>query len=113
MILLLLCLNKCATICPQTIKGDKREYLNEQNYDAKIANGASFVAFGAPWCRDCAAAKPFVEKLAGEIGDKVNFYAVDFDKEEGLKDKLNIRRIPTIIFYKDGKEVGTRLVEPS
>lgn len=89
------------------------EHLNVSNFDAKIANGASLVAFGAPWCKDCAVAKPLLEKLAGEFGDKINFYGVNFDTEESLKDKLNIRRIPTIIFYKDGKEVGERLVEPN
>lgn len=89
------------------------EHLNAKNFDAKIASGASLVAFGAPWCKDCIVAKPLLERLAKEVGDKINFYAIDFDKEESLKDKLNIRRIPTIIFYKDGKEIGERLVEPN
>lgn len=35
------------------------------------------------------------------------------DEEEALKDSLNVRRIPTLIFYKNGAEVGERLVEPN
>ena len=38
---------------------------------------------------------------------------MNFDEAEELKDSLNVRKIPTIIFYKEGKEVGTRLVEPN
>ena len=34
------------------------------------------------------------------------------DENENLSDEYGIRRIPTLIFFKDGKEVGNRLVEP-
>lgn len=40
-------------------------------------------------------------------------FKVSFDTEDSLKEELNIRRIPTIIFYRDGVEVGERLIEPS
>ena len=40
------------------------EHLNVSNFDAKIANGASLVAFGAPWCKDCAVAMALFLKFA-------------------------------------------------
>lgn len=89
------------------------KYLDESNYKASVANGACVVTFGAPWCPDCVRVKPMLEKLEGEFGEKISFFGVDFDSALGLKDELNIRRIPTLIFYKDGKEVGERLVEPN
>lgn len=42
----------------------------------------------------------------------MRFILLDFDTNEALKDELAIRRIPTLIFYKDGQEVLERLVEP-
>ena len=38
---------------------------------------------------------------------------MNFDEAGELKDSLNVRKIPTIIFYKDGTQVLTRLVEPN
>lgn len=86
--------------------------LNEQNYNESIKSGACVVTFSAPWCRDCVALKPILARLMPEYEGKISFFEVDFDSAEGLKDALNIRRIPTMIFYKGGAEVGSRLVEP-
>ena len=86
--------------------------INKENYKESVANAACVVIFTAPWCRDCMVLKPILERLEPEFSDKINFFAVDFDTEENLKDELNIRRIPTMIFYKNGEETGQRLVEP-
>lgn len=86
--------------------------LNEQNYNESIKKGACVVTFSAPWCKDCVALKPILSRLLPEYEGKISFFEVDFDSAEGLKDVLNIRRIPTMIFYKNGLEVGSRLVEP-
>lgn len=87
--------------------------ITEQNYKQSIANGLCVVTFGAPWCRDCVALKPILAQLEPEFEGKINFFGVDFDTAVNLKDELNIRRIPTVIFYKNGAEVLTRLVEPN
>ncbi|WP_300971120.1 thioredoxin family protein [uncultured Helicobacter sp.] len=68
--------------------------------------------FSASWCPDCRFIDPMLETLDKELSEKVKFFKVSFDKETQLKDTLNIRKIPTLIFYKDGKEVGERLIEP-
>ena len=86
--------------------------LNEQNYKESIKKGACVVTFSAPWRKDCVALKPILSRLMPEYEGKISFFEVDFDSAEGLKDVLNIRRIPTMIFYKNGSEVGSRLVEP-
>lgn len=87
------------------------ELLVSSNYDNSVKEGIAVVEVGAAWCPDCQRVKPILKALEGEY-PQVKFFEVDFDKEEELKDTLGIRRIPTLIFYKDGKEVGNRLVEP-
>ena len=88
-------------------------YLNQNSYQNAIAKGLCVVTLGAPWCRDCAILKPILERLVPAYADKINFFGVNFDEAEELKESLNVRKIPTMIFYKDGAEVLTRLIEPN
>ncbi|AFI05209.1 thioredoxin family protein [Helicobacter cetorum] len=88
------------------------EIINGNNYEEKIAQGAVVVNIGASWCPDCRKIEPIMDNLAKAYEGKVQFFKVSFDESEDLKESLGIRKIPTLIFYKDAKEVGERLVEP-
>lgn len=84
---------------------------NKSNFKDLIKNGSCVVDMGAPWCPDCRKIEPIMNVLESEYKN-VNFIYLDFDENEELKSELGIRRIPTLIFYKNGVEVGERLVEP-
>lgn len=88
-------------------------YLDKNSYKNATSNGFCVVILGAPWCKDCIALKPILERVIPAYADRINFFGVSIDEAGELKDSLNVRKIPTIIFYKEGKEVGTRLVEPN
>ncbi|MGN8538148.1 thioredoxin family protein [Helicobacter pylori] len=88
------------------------EIINGKNYAEKIAHQAVVVNVGANWCPDCRKIEPIMENLAKTYKGKVEFFKVSFDESQDLKEGLGIRKIPTLIFYKNGKEVGERLVEP-
>ncbi len=88
------------------------EIINAKNYAEKIAHQAVVVNVGANWCPDCKNIEPIMENLAKTYKGKVEFFKVSFDESQDLKESLGIRKIPTLIFYKNGKEVGERLVEP-
>ncbi|GHS20898.1 thioredoxin family protein [Helicobacter pylori] len=88
------------------------EIINRKNYAEKIAHQAVVVNVGASWCPDCRKIEPIMENLAKTYKGKVEFFKVSFDESQDLKESLGIRKIPTLIFYKNGKEVGERLVEP-
>lgn len=88
------------------------EIINGKNYAEKIAHQAVVVNVGASWCPDCKKIEPIMENLAKTYQGKVKFFKVSFDESQDLKESLGIRKIPTLIFYKNGKEVGERLVEP-
>lgn len=74
-------------------------------------SGVCVVAFKAAWCKDCKIATPMLIKLSKKYPE-VDFYEIDIDKEEGIRDTMSIRHIPTIIFLKDGDEICSRVVEP-
>ena len=88
-------------------------YLDKNSYESATSKGFCVVILGAPWCKDCIALKPILERVIPAYADRINFFGVNFDEAEELKESLNVRKIPTIIFYKEGKEVGTRLIEPN
>ncbi|GAA7549452.1 thioredoxin family protein [Helicobacter pylori] len=88
------------------------EMINGKNYAEKIAHQAVVVNVGTNWCPDCRKIEPIMENLAKTYQGKVEFFKVSFDESQDLKESLGIRKIPTLIFYKNGKEVGERLVEP-
>ena len=87
--------------------------LTKDNYENSVSSGAVMVKVGADWCGDCRRIDPILDALEKDYAGKITFFDVNFSEQEELKDLLNIRRIPTLIFYKDGKEIGSRLIEPS
>ncbi|MCE3047284.1 thioredoxin family protein [Helicobacter kayseriensis] len=88
------------------------ENIDASQYEAVSKNENCLVVFGATWCKDCVKIEPFLKDLSEEFASLVKIYKVDSRQEEELSASLNIRAIPTLIFYRNGVEVGTRLVEP-
>lgn len=88
------------------------ELIDRARFEKETSEGAVIVDFGADWCPDCRRIEPIMEALSKDYAGRVKIYKINIDAEEVLKDDLGVRRIPTLIFFKDGKEVGERLVEP-
>ncbi len=86
--------------------------INKDVFKKEAKQGLCVVDFSASWCPDCVRIEPIMKALSQEYGSQIKFFQVDVDAEEELKESLNIRRIPTLLFLKDGVEVGERLVEP-
>ncbi len=63
------------------------------------------VDFWAPWCGPCKTLKPMLEKLVKAEGGKVKLVKVNTDEEQGIAGQLNVRSIPAVFAFKDGKPV--------
>lgn len=65
----------------------------------------SIVDFYATWCGPCKAIAPVFDKLAGAVPE-AQFARVDVDEAPDVAGQNGVTAMPTILFFKDGKETG-------
>lgn len=63
------------------------------------------VDFWAPWCGPCKMLGPVLEEVEKEIGTKAVVAKVNVDDEQDLAAKYGVSSIPTMIVFKNGKEI--------
>jgi thioredoxin 1 len=64
------------------------------------------VDFWAPWCGPCKMVGPEVEAIAEQYQGRAVVAKVNVDEQPGLAGKYNVMGVPTLIVFKDGKEVN-------
>ena len=64
----------------------------------------------ATWCMPCKRIAPIIDELAAEYEGKVLIGKYNVEDGNDLTSEYGIRNIPTLLFFKDGKQVGERTV---
>ncbi len=81
-------------------------HLTDANFDTVSKKEAKLVIdCWAPWCGPCRMLAPTFEALAKDHRGKVTFAKLDTDESPKTAMGLGIQSIPTLIFFKDGKQV--------
>lgn len=80
-------------------------YLDDKNFKDSIAKGVTLVDFYATWCGPCRMITPVIEELSVELKDKARIAKLDIDQAQEVTSSLEITSVPTLILFKDGKEV--------
>ena len=81
--------------------------LTTENWDAEVLNSDHpvLVDFWAAWCGPCRVMNPIINNLAEKYADIVTIAKADIDETEEIASQYNIKAIPTILIFQNGKEV--------
>jgi thioredoxin 1 len=79
---------------------------NAQDFQTSIAGSTPvLVDFWAPWCGPCKMIAPALEELSEELSGKVRIAKVNVDDLPELASPFYIQGIPTLILFKEGREI--------
>lgn len=65
--------------------------------------------FWAPWCGPCRMIAPMLDELAEEYEGKVKIVKMNVDENQNIPAQFGIRGIPTLMVFKNGENVGTKV----
>lgn len=81
--------------------------VTDETFETEVekANGLTVVDFWATWCAPCRMIAPILDQLASEYSGKVKVAKLDVDQNVRTATRFNVRSIPTLLFFKNGKLV--------
>lgn len=65
----------------------------------------TLVDFHADWCGPCKVLAPILMEAKSILGEKVKIVKIDVDKNQDLSSKFQVRGVPTLILFKEGKQL--------
>ena len=84
--------------------------ITENNFELIIAEGKpGLIDFWATWCGPCKRLGPVLEEISKEFEGKAIVGKCDIEENTDLTDKFGIMSVPTVVFFKDGVEVGRQV----
>ena len=84
---------------------------SDREFEKDIMNSTVpiIVDFWADWCGPCKQISPILEEIAIEKKGILNIYKLNIDENPETPQKYGVRGIPTLIFFKDGKLIDTKI----
>ena len=80
--------------------------LTDKNFSQLTKNRVILVDFWAEWCAPCRMMAPILNEVADELTGNSKVGKVDIEQFQSLAQKYKVRSIPTLILFKNGKEVN-------
>jgi len=96
----------CGT-CHQPLFAGKPADVSGQMFERQLGKSSVpvLVDVWAPWCGPCLAMAPQYEAAARALEPAARFLKLNSDNEQAIASRLGIRGIPTMILFKDGRQV--------
>lgn len=91
------------------MKAISRDFYGEEykmeNFQEELRKGIKLVDFNAPWCAPCRALEPVIKKIRIAYQNRVGIFEINIDEQGPLAVDYGVQSIPTLIIFKDGKEI--------
>ncbi len=83
--------------------------LTDESFEQEIGQheGLALIDFWAMWCGPCHVIAPVIEQIATEYEGKLKVAKLDVDANQKTAIRFNVRSIPSILIFKDGKHVDS------
>ncbi len=63
------------------------------------------VDFFATWCGPCQVLGPVLKQVKDQLGDQIKIVKIDVDKNQELASKWQVRGVPTMVLFQNGKQL--------
>ena len=85
--------------------------VSDTEFDSKVLKGTGYtlVDFWAEWCGPCKQLGPVLDQVSTEMDGKVTIAKVNIDENPETPQKYGVRGIPTMILFKNGEAVATKV----
>ncbi len=86
-------------------------HVSDDDFEEKVLNSdvPVLVDYWAEWCGPCKMIAPTLEELSNDMGDKIKITKLNIDNNPNIPSKFGVRGIPTLMLFKDGQVVGTKV----
>ena len=83
-------------------------HLTKETFAENVLNekGLAVVDFWADWCGPCKMFSPIFEKAANDCTKDAKFFKINIDEAAEIADEYKVLSIPTVVLFKDGKEIN-------
>ncbi len=91
---------------PLVADNDKILTLTDKNFQHQTKNKLVLVDFWASWCAPCRLMAPVLNDVADELKGNSHVGKVNIEQFQSLAQKFQVRSVPTLILFKNGKEIN-------
>ncbi|SFP48821.1 thioredoxin [Nitrosomonas cryotolerans] len=86
-------------------------YVTDATFDTEVLQSAApvLVDYWAEWCGPCKMIAPILDEIAGEYADRLKVAKLNIDENQDTPPKYGIRGIPTLMLFKGGSIVATKV----
>lgn len=85
--------------------------INDGDFEKEVTKSKEpvLIDFWAEWCGPCKMLTPVIDQLSEEMKGKVKIVKMNIDENPEIPSTLGVRGIPTLMIFKDGKQISTKV----